>query len=181
MLATLAAVAILATGGSTPNPDTGSAAVCRVIGPDYYAIELFTTKNVPGTGLAKGVADVTAAPTSPFSVSLTADGSYMYDVHVALERMKTPRSGVLVAWVTTPELDQVQRIGVLDEDLRASGETRWNKFIVVVSLENDGDPAQTRWSGPIAFRGMSVSGRMHTMVGHGAFQQENCAAYGYGN
>jgi len=26
---------------------------------------------------------------------------------------------------------------------------------------------------------VSRSGLMHTMAGHGAFQQENCAAYGY--
>jgi hypothetical protein len=28
-------------------------------------------------------------------------------------------------------------------------------------------------------RGMSRSGMMHTMAGHGPFQQENCARYGY--
>jgi len=28
---------------------------------------------------------------------------------------------------------------------------------------------------------MSRSGMMHTMVGHGALVQENCAAYGYGD
>ena len=44
----------------------------------------------------------------------------------------------------------------------------------------DDDPGAERWSGPIVFRGMSRSGMMHTMVGHGALQKENCAAYGYG-
>ena len=35
------------------------------------------------------------------------------------------------------------------------------------------------WTGPIVIRGMSRSGMMHTMAGHGPFEEENCAAYGY--
>ena len=57
----------------------------------------------------------------------------------------------------------------------------WNKFIVLITLESSDDPAQRMWAGPIVFRGMSRSGMMHTMVGHGPLVQENCAAYGYGN
>ena len=167
-------------GPLAPTAEVGTAR-CALPGPEYYAIELVTTKNIPGTGLAKGWADVSVAPTSPFSVQLSEDGSYVYDVSVRLERMKTPRGGHLVAWVTTPEIDQVARMSALDEELTGAGETRWNKFIVVVTLEAEDDPEQTMWSGPIVFRGMSVSGKMHTMVGHGALQQENCAAYGYGN
>jgi len=67
------------------------------------------------------------------------------------------------------------------DDLQASGSVSWNKFIVVVTLESSDDPDQTMWTGPIVFRGASRSGMMHTMVGHGPLQQENCAAYGYGN
>ena len=150
-------------------------------GPEYYAFELFTTKNIPGTGLAKGYADVSVSASSPFSVALGPDGSYVYDVSVSLDRMRAPRQGQLVAWVTTPDLDHVERMGALDQNLRASGSVSWNKFIVVITLEAEDDPTQARWSGPVVFRGMSRSGMMHTMVGHGALQQENCAAYGYGN
>ena len=55
------------------------------------------------------------------------------------------------------------------------------EILVVITLEAGDDPSAQRWSGPIAFRGMSRSGLMHTMAGHGALQQENCAAYGYAN
>ena len=150
-------------------------------GPAYYAIDLFTTKNVPGTGLASGRADIAASASSPFSVALAPDGSYVYDVAVSLERMRAPREGRLVAWVTTPELDQVRRIGALDDRLQAHGSVAWNQFLVVVTWEPHDDPDATAWSGPVAFRGMSRSGMMHTMVGHGALQQENCAAWGYGS
>ena len=154
---------------------------CSVEGPEYYSVELVTTKNIPGTGLATGRAELSVAGKSPFSVAITPDGSYEYLVHVSLERMKTPPEGQLVAWVTTTEIDRVERIGSLDENLKASGRVTWNKFLVVITLEPDNNPEQLMWSGPIVFRGMSRSGMMHTMVGHGALQQENCAAYGYAN
>ena len=93
--------------------------------------------------------------------------------------MKLPTAGRLVAWVTTRELDQIERLGPLDEKLRASGKVGWNKFLVVITLEADNNPEQSMWAGPIVFRGVSRSGMMHTMVGHGALQQENRAAYGY--
>lgn len=162
-------------------PDHPPAMCVAPAGPEYYAFGLFTTKNVPGTGLAEGQAEVSVSGSSPFSVSLGPDGSYVYDVHVSLDRMKPPRSGTLVAWVTTPQLDQIERMGALDENLQASGKVSWNKFLVVITLEPEDDPDAATWAGPVAFRGMSRSGMMHTMVGHGALQQENCAAYGYGN
>ncbi len=176
----LAATAALWTGPAA-SADEPRPAVCYEQGPEYYAFELVTTKNIPGTGLAKGRAEMSVAGTSPFAVSLGPDGSYEYDVQVSLDRMRAPRQGTLVAWVTTPDLDQVVRIGALDETLRAQGRVTWNKFIVAVTLEAADDPTQEIWRGPVAFRGMSRSGMMHTMVGHGALQQENCAAYGYGN
>lgn len=182
-MAPVADVPVAPAADVTASEDAVSAsAVCLApAGPEYYAFGLYTTKNIPGTGLAEGRAEVSVSGSSPFSVTLGADGSYVYDVHVALERMKPPRSGRLVAWVTTPQLDRIERIGALDENLQTSGTVRWNKFLVVITLEPDDDPAAGVWSGPVAFRGMSRSGMMHTMVGHGALQQENCAAYGYGN
>jgi len=166
-------VALLTTFGSLP-------AVCTVAeGPKYYAFDLITTKNIPGTGLAVGLAEMSLSASSPFAVALSPDGSYEYDIDVSLERMRVPTQGRLVAWVTTREVDVIVRMGALDEHLRASGSVAWNKFLVVVTLEPTDDPDATIWSGPIVFRGASRSGMMHTMVGHGALQQENCAAYGY--
>lgn len=177
MLLALASPYLAAHAGSAPTGAT--LAACAPAGPEYYAFPLVTTRNVPGTGLATGTAEVSFSPTSPFSISLAADGSYRYDVGIRLERAKAPARGTLVAWVTTPDLTVVERIGPLDEQLRARGQVAWNKFLVVVTLEAADDPAAERWSGPVAFRGMSRSGMMHTMVGHGLFQKENCAAYGY--
>jgi hypothetical protein len=183
LLGSLALAATASDRTVTPAAHPGSSAsVCATTaGPEYYAFELYTTRNIPGTGLAKGIAEVSISGSSPFSVALGPDGSYVYDVAVSIDRMKVPRQGRLVAWVTTPDIDRIERMAALDDNLRASGSVSWNKFIVVVTLEPGDDPSATTWSGPVVFRGMSRSGMMHTMVGHGALQQENCAAYGYGN
>ncbi len=174
-------VMLAALLGSPAGLPSGVAACSAAPGPEYYAFELFTTRNVPGTGLSEARAELELASDSPFSVALGPDGSYVYDVRISVDRMKAPRSGHLVAWVTTPEIDRVERIGTLDGNMRVSGTVGWNQFLVVITWEAEDDPDADMWSGPVAFRGMSRSGMLHTMVGHGALQQENCAAYGYGN
>lgn len=152
----------------TPDPDP----------PPYYAFPLVSTRRVPGSARAVGTGDVTFA-SSPFGVALAPDGSYLLDVHLSVRGLRKPAEGVYVVWITTPELDRVTRVGVLDGSGQVGGQTAWNKFLVVVSLEPTDDQAAEMWSGPIVLRGMSRSGMMHTMAGHGAFQQENCAKYGY--
>jgi hypothetical protein len=146
--------------------------------PTYYDFPLVSTRRVPGTGPATGVGRVTFA-TSPFGVALAADGSYLLDVWLSFERLRRPPDGELVVWFTTPTLDRVERAGTLDETLRFAGQVRWNKFLVVVTLETDPDPSAEVWRGPVVIRGMSRSGMMHTMAGHGPFEKENCASFGY--
>ena len=145
--------------------------------PKYYAIDLVTTKRVPGSRRATGVADVTFKP-SPFGVALSPTGEYAYTLSIAIDELAPARTGAYVVWVTTPDLSKVERIGVLDDTHRIRGEVGWNKFLVVISHEENPDAVQ-RWSGPIVLRGMSRSGMMHTMAGHGPFESEPCAVYGY--
>lgn len=192
-------------GGESPG-----IGVCRphpVADPDpYYRIEMVPTRNVTGTAFVRGHADVTFLR-SPYGISLAADGSYRQNVHLQFEGLRpAPHGSEWVAWVTTTQIDHVERIGTLDEAGRVMGPVSWNKFLVVVTLEAQGlegasaasgsasrSDSQTdlaagagaglssglSWSGPVAFRGMSRSGMMHTMVGHGPLQDENCAAYGF--
>lgn len=146
--------------------------------PAYYAFPVVSTRRLPGTGLAAGLGEVTFAD-SPFGVTLAEDGSYVLDVWLSVERLVAPREGVYVGWLTTPDLDQVRRIGALADGGPLRGRARWNKFLLVVTLEPGDDPEAAMWTGPVVMRGMSRSGQMHTMAGHGAFEQENCAVYGY--
>lgn len=147
-------------------------------GPEYYQFPMVSTKRVPGTGNASGVGEV-AFSQSPYGIALGTDGSYLYDFTVHFERLGPARDGVYVVWTTTPELDQVALAGELTNPAGFDGQVAWNKFLVVVTLEPAFDPDAAMWTGPIVIRGMSRSGMMHTMAGHGPFEEKNCAAYGY--
>ncbi len=154
--------------------------VCRphlIVAPEFYVIELVTTRRIPGSGAATGTVDVTFTP-SPFGISLTENGDYLRDVEINVTNLRPSDQGTFVVWLTTPQLDQIERVGVLNEGpLR--GRVRWNKFLVVISLEQDDASSAPRWAGPIVLRGMSRSGAMHTSAGHGPFETENCASYGF--
>ena len=145
---------------------------------DYYAIELVPTGRVPGTRLSSGVAYSTAALSPFFGVALTPTGEYLHNLEIQIEGLKAPRAGAYVAWITDTEISQIVRLGQLDENFRASGQTGWNKFLVVITREPSMEP-KSAWEGPIIMRGMSRSGRMHTLAGHGPFQAEPCAKYGF--
>ena len=151
--------------------------------PDYYAFEMVTTKNVPGTARLTGTAEVTFSP-APFGVSVSSDGSYAYDVHLTFENLRAaPRDGVWAVWFAKSDLSEIGYAGVLEPGAPFQSRVTWNKFLAIVTLEDPGalesEGSPARWQGPVVTRGMSRSGMMHTMAGHGPFQQENCAAYGY--
>jgi hypothetical protein len=146
---------------------------------------MVTTRNVPGTARLRGRAEVTFVRGSPFGVSVSADGSYAYDVRLALDNLpEPPGDGAWAVWLTKSDLSEVTFAGTLEAGSEFLGRVGWNKFLAIVTLESpealavEGGPR--RWQGPVVTRGMSRSGMMHTMAGHGPFQQENCAAFGYG-
>ncbi len=145
---------------------------------DYYAIELVPTGRVPGTRLSKGVAYSTAALSPFFGVALAPTGEYLHDLDIRVEGLRQPPAGAYVAWVTDTEISAVVRLGALDESFRVRGQAAWHKFLVVITREPTTEPTDT-WQGPIIMRGMSRSGRMHTLAGHGPFQAEPCAKYGF--
>lgn len=144
---------------------------------NYYGIEMVPTKRVQGTGNGVGFGKVTFS-SSPYGVAVSPSGTYMVDITMALRRIKKPKKGFLTAWATKDDLSETTRLGVLDDDFRVSGKAAWNKFLLVVSLEPTDEPTG-KWSGPIVMRGMSRSGMMHTLAGHGPYQAEPCAKYGF--
>ncbi len=152
-----------------------------VVDPDppvYYQVELVTTRKVRGARLAKGVGDVTYAA-SPFGVSISKTGTYVYDINIQMSNVSLDEGRSLVAWVTTPQIDQIKALGRLDDSLNIRGQTDWNKFLLVITLEPAAGELGPKWTGPVVSRGMSRSGLMHTMAGHGPFETEACAVYGY--
>ena len=145
---------------------------------DYYAIELVPTGRIPGTGLSSGVAYQTAVQSPFFGVALSPSGEYLHDLDLQVAGLKALSNGAYVAWVTDTDVRQIVRLGALDANLRVRGQAAWNKFLVVLTREPGSEPTDT-WQGPVVMRGMSRSGRMHTMAGHGPFQTEPCAKYGF--
>ncbi len=136
-----------------------------------------TTKRIAGTGLAKGTAQVNFAA-SPFGVSVSSEGSYIYNLKLQVERLKPSKKGVYTAWVSTPNLDEIKRVGVFDDSFALSARVEWNKFLIIITLEPSAKATDT-WQGPIILRGISRSGLMHTLAGHGPFELEPCATYGF--
>lgn len=146
--------------------------------PEYYEVALVSTGRVPGTRQAEGTGSVTFSP-SPFGLALGPDGSYRYEVRIQTERLLAPERGVYVAWVTTPDLDRVRRLSSLDATGVAHGTVEWIQFLIVVTLEPSMSPEAQRWEGPVVMRGVSRSGMLHTMAGHGPFEVENCGSFGF--
>lgn len=168
--AAAALLALLVIGSG----DAGAAdGVCSAAGPDPYLVTLYPTAHA---NYARGSVELRFAD-SPFGVTVTAEGHHQYDAELSTERL--PRDGrTLVAWAATPSLDQVMKLGTVGDDGRLATRIAFNKFLIFVTAE--ADPDVDRWSGAILLRGISPSGRMHTMAGHGPFQGEPCSAWGFG-
>ncbi len=168
---------LLGSGSLHFAPEPGNA--CAFTDPpEYYKIDLIATKRVPAARRAVGVGAVTFAA-SPFGIAVSPKGHYIYNLTISIDNLKPPPEGVYVAWISTPNLDQIKRLGALDDQSKINGQVTWNKYLVIITLEPSDDAQSKRWQGPVVLRGMSRSGMLHTMAGHGPFQQEPCATFGY--
>ncbi|MEZ5318548.1 MAG: hypothetical protein R2752_14195 [Vicinamibacterales bacterium] len=145
----------------------------------YYAIALVPTGRVPGTATSKGTARVTFAD-SPFGVAVSPAGAYEQALEIQTDALPARPGQEYVVWAASSDLDHVTRLGTIDGRAPLHVTTALNKFLVVVSLESAADAPTEKWRGPIVMRGMSRSGLMHTLAGHGPFQLESCLKYGYG-
>ncbi len=180
----LLSVFILLSGlsrmNSTPSSALRGPSDCALIQPDndYYKIKLVGTKKVGGARMATGMGGVTFAQ-SPFGVALSSVGTYVLNLDLEMKNVTLDEGMSLVAWVSTPQIDKIKLLGRFDDRFKVAGSTEWNKFLVVITLEPKGATLGSTWTGPIVARGMSRSGLMHTMAGHGPYETEPCAVYGY--
>lgn len=153
----LAAVLALAVFGSDGRPR-----------PDLFRIEL-TSPN-PASGLTGVV--MLQRPPSPFGLAVTRDGHFIYRAEVSAHALPDPSSFApgsdrFVAWATTPNLDQVVRLGTVGGGEAAVGRVTYNKFMVLVTAEQ-GEPGD-RWRGPIVLLGRSSSSYLASFSSHTMF------------
>ncbi|MDE2834750.1 MAG: hypothetical protein OXM02_09565 [Bacteroidota bacterium] len=146
--------------------------------PEYYQIALLPTRRVPEARQAEGAAHVSFVE-SPFGIAVTRAGHYRYKLELRVSGLREIEGHSYVAWLATPDLKDYQRLGPMPANNVLSTEVYWNKFIVFITLETAAAPEDASWQGPVVMRGMSRSGLMHTMAGHGPYQQEPCTVYGY--
>lgn len=154
----------IAEGASLPGGPAGCLLTPEVV-------KLSGTQSAPG---GRGSMTLTQ-PGSPFGVTVDADGFQTFDIEIRVDRLRKRRGAVYVAWAAKPELDEWVQLGTLGEENRLTGRVAWNQFLVFVSEEASADVE--RWQGPIMLTGVSPSGRLHTMAGHGPFEDVNCQLY----
>lgn len=134
-------------------------------------VRLSGTQSAPGS---RGSMTLTQ-PGSPFEITVDDGGFQTFDIEIHVDRMRKRRGAVYVVWAAKPELDEWVQLGTLGEDNRLEARVAWNQFLIFVSEEASADVE--RWQGPIMLTGLSPSGRLHTMAGHGPFEGMNCQLY----
>jgi len=156
--------AVSSSGATSTARLAGSSGRCRVAAAPIQ-IELIAADRARG---ATGAAELRFA-SSVFGPAVTNDGRYVYDVKVATLGLRPQPAGVYVAWIATADLSAAINLGPLGNEMAAMGSVEWNQFHVFVTLE--AEAGGDTWSGPIFLSGISPSSRMHTMAGHGIFEQ----------
>lgn len=155
-------------GTATPWVAAASVGACRFT-PEV--VPLSGTQSAPGS---RGSMTLTQ-PGSPFEITVDEGGFQTFDIEIQVDQLRRRRGAVYVAWAAKPELDEWVQLGTLGEDNRLTARVAWNQFLVFVSEEASDDVE--RWQGPIMLTGLSPSGRLHTMAGHGPFEAMNCQLY----
>jgi hypothetical protein len=135
--------------------------------PPLYRIDLRPTTRARG---ASGVATLTLAE-SPFSIPLSPDGHILLDIRISVSGLPDPSAfgpySFYVAWISTRELDRVERLGAIGPDGTVTGHVDLNKYLVILSAESS--PTLPRWRGPIVLRGNSASSLMLNFASHPLF------------
>jgi suppressor of ftsI len=124
--------------------------------PDLFCFDLVPAPDFEGASGSVALGHVQ----SPFGVAVSRDGSHRYRLLVRASGLPSPEAlgkRRYVAWVTTPMLRPVIRLGDL-VDGEVSGEVALDKFLVLISAEGDEDGEI--WSGPPVLRALSPSNRL---------------------
>ena len=125
---------------------------------DLYCIELVRAAGVPS---GAGRVELGRAP-GPFTVDVTPNGHLRYTPAVTLSGLARPASlgqfAAYVAWVASPTMDVVRRLGAVDNGRTVLPAIALDKFVILISAEQSGEAQEM--SGRLVLRGMSPSTRL---------------------
>ena len=125
----------------------------------------------PRVPAASGTARLVFAD-SPFGVAVTDDGRHVYDVRIIASGLPDPatlgRFHAYIAWEVLPDLSEWRRLGVVRNGTTTVGPADWNKFLVVITAEPDGNARSH--TGPTVLHGTSPSGWLQTFLTHPLFR-----------
>jgi FtsP/CotA-like multicopper oxidase with cupredoxin domain len=136
------------------------ATVCDITSAAGPSADLYCFDLVPTADFVDATASVRLGRSkSPFGVSVTVDGQPRYELDISIGGL--PKNSELepettfVAWVTTPLLDPMIRLGDVKNGRHVLGTVEFNKFVVLITAETDS--AGARPAGQIVLRGSSPS------------------------
>ena len=125
---------------------------------DLYCIELIAAPRIVGVS---GRVELTVRP-GPFTVDVTAAGVLRFSPVINLEGLPAPASlgqySTYVAWIATPVMDHVSRLGEVRNGRAELPPIALDKFIILVTAEPSANV--TAPSGPFILRGASPSTRL---------------------
>ena len=148
LLVTLAGVCVAQSPPARPcDPQTP-------LGPshDLYCIDLIAA---PGARGASGRVEL-SHPAGPFTVGVTPDGHARYTLIGSVAGLEP--GPTYVAWVMTPQMDTIIKLGAVSRGIFLGRDIALNKFVVLVTAERN---ARARApSERIVLRGQSPSTRL---------------------
>ena len=125
---------------------------------DLYCIELIAAPRIVG---ASGRVELLMRP-GPFTVDVTASGVLRFSPVITLEGLPAPASlgpySTYIAWVATPLMDPVHRLGEVRNGRAQLPAIALDKFIILVTAEPSANV--TSPSGRFVLRGASPSTRL---------------------
>ncbi|MFT5144264.1 MAG: suppressor of ftsI [Rhodothermales bacterium] len=126
--------------------------------PDPHCFELIPRPEVSD---ARGIIRMERVQT-PFGVAVSPDGRHRYRLVVTLAGLPEPASlgpySAYVAWVTTPRLTPMVKLGEVGNGRIGLEEVDFNRFMVMVTAETSGEVEER--TGKLVMRGRSPSDRM---------------------
>ena len=125
---------------------------------DLYCIELIAAPRIVG---ASGRVELLMRP-GPFTVDVTASGVLRFSPAITLEGLPAPAAlgpySTYIAWVATPLMDPVHRLGEVRNGRAQLPAIALDKFIILVTAEPSANV--TSPSGRFVLRGASPSTRL---------------------